>query len=875
MEMEFGDYALLEEIGRGGQGVVYRARQKSLNRTVALKVIGLGQWSTTPHLRRFRHEAEAAARLEHPQIVPIYEIGERDGSCYFSMKFVEGGQLDQIVRREPMSTRRAAELLVKIARTVQFAHEHGILHRDIKPGNILLDQNGEPHLTDFGLARLIEQESTVTNSFDVLGTPSYMAPEQAAGHVKKLSPAADVYSLGAVFYQMLTGQPPFAGGTTYETIRLVMETEPRSPRLWNPKVDVDLATICLKCLEKEPQRRYPSALALAEDLERWLRREPIRARRTGFFTRGRKWLQRNPTTAISAVSLAGLVAAVGMLLWKSDLVRPPPPTGIAVLPFENLSNDREDAFFADGVQDDILTKLAKIADLKVISRTSVMGYRGKQNTREIADALRVSHLLEGSVRKTGAWLHINAQLIDTRNDTHVWAEQYDRDLKEVFAIQSEIAQKVAAQLHAKISPAEKHSIEQPPTADLTAFDLYSRAKNLLLTATYGNSGKEDLLHAADLLNQSVARDPAFFQAYCQLAWIHDVLYSFGHDHTGARLALAEAAVQAAFRLRPDAGEAHLARAENLYRGYLDYGDALAELEVARRNLPNDPRVAELEGYIERRQGKHAQGLSSLRRAVDLDPRNIFTLQQIAISYEVLRRYAEEKSVLDRALNIQPNDIETKVASALVELDWKADARPLHQAIDSVRAANPAAMHHIADAWLLCALAERDAAAAKNALIAAEQDIPFNDAAVHFNRLFIEGIIARMTKDEGKARSALTAARAEQAKNVQMQPNYGPPLCVLGLIDAALGRREEALREGRRAVELLPVEKDAMNGPLMIKYSAMIAAWVGNKDLACEQLATAIRFPSFLSYGHLKLLPFWDPLRGDPRFEKIVASLAPK
>ena len=875
MEMEFGDYALLEEIGRGGQGVVYRARQKSLNRTVALKVIGLGQWSTTPHLRRFRHEAEAAARLEHPQIVPIYEIGERDGSCYFSMKFVEGGQLDQIVRREPMSTRRAAELLVKIARTVQFAHEHGILHRDIKPGNILLDQHGEPHLTDFGLARLIEQESTVTNSFDVLGTPSYMAPEQAAGHVKKLSPASDVYSLGAVFYQMLTGQPPFAGGTTYETIRLVMETEPRSPRLWNPKVDVDLATICLKCLEKDPQRRYSSALALAEDLERWLRREPIRARRTGFFTRGRKWLQRNPTTAISAVSLAGLVAAVGMLLWKSDLVRPPPPTGIAVLPFENLSNDREDASFADGVQDDILTKLAKIADLKVISRTSVMGYRGKQNTREIADALRVSHLLEGSVRKTGAWLHINAQLIDTRNDTHVWAEQYDRDLKEVFAIQSEIAQKVAAQLHAKISPAEKHSIEQPPTADLTAFDLYSRAKNVLLTATYGNSGKEDLLHAADLLNQSVARDPAFFQAYCQLAWIHDVLYSFGHDHTGARLALAEAAVQAAFRLRPDAGEAHLARAENLYRGYLDYGDALAELEVARRNLPNDPRVAELEGYIERRQGKHAQGLSSLRRAVDLDPRNIFMLQQIAISYEVLRRYAEEKSVLDHALNIQPNDIETKVASALVELDWKADARPLHQAIDSVRAANPVAMHHIADAWLLCALAERDAAAAKNALIAAEQDIPFNDAAVHFNRLFIEGIIARMTKDEGKARSALTAARAEQEKNVQMQPNYGPPLCVLGLIDAALGRREEALREGRRAVELLPVEKDAMNGPLMIKYSAMIAAWVGNKDLACEQLATAIRFPSFLSYGHLKLQPFWDPLRGDPRFEKIVASLAPK
>src|ERR1700688_4257715 len=322
MQMEFGDYALLEEIGCGGQGVVYRARQKSLNRTVALKVIGLGKWASTPHLKRFRHEAEAAARLEHPQIVPIYEIGERDGSCYFSMKFVEGGQLDEVVRRDPMSARRAAELLVKIARTVHFAHERGILHRDIKPGNILLDRHGEPHLTDFGLARLIEQESTITNSFDVLGTPSYMSPEQAAGHVKELAPAADVYALGAVFYQMLTGQPPFAGGTTYETIRLVMETEPRNPRLWNPKVDVDLATICLKCLEKDPKKRYETAEALAKDVERWLRHEPIRARRAGVITRSRKWVRRNPAPAISAASLAGLAIAVGVLIWRSDFIRP-------------------------------------------------------------------------------------------------------------------------------------------------------------------------------------------------------------------------------------------------------------------------------------------------------------------------------------------------------------------------------------------------------------------------------------------------------------------------------------------------------------------------------------------------------------------------
>jgi TolB-like protein len=520
---ELGDYELLEEVGRGGQGVVFRARQKSLNRIVALKVIGLGQWATKAHLKRFRLEAEAAASLDHPCIVLIYEVGKRDGQCYFSMKFVEGGQLDEVVKHTPILIRQAVELIAKVARTVSYAHEHGILHRDIKPGNILLDVKWEPHLTDFGLARLVESESTVTRTLEVLGTPSYMAPEQAAGNNTKLTSATDVYGLGAVLYQLLTSHPPFAGGTTYETIKLLLETEPRSLRLWNPKVDRDLSTICLKCLEKDPQHRYSSAIALAEDLERWLKHEPIQARRTGVVGRGKKWLQRNPTAAaVTALSLA-LMASLGVIVWKSDLFRRPAAAGIAVLPFENLSNDREDASFADGIQDDLLTKLAKIADLKVISRTSVMGYQGKQNTREIGDALGVSHVLEGSVRKTGAWLHINVQLIDAHTDSHVWAEEYDRDLKDMFAIQSEIAQKVAQQLHAEISPAKKLAIERPPTVDLTAFDLYS-AKNLFLAATQSSGGKPNLLRVADLLNQAVAYDPTFFQAYCQLALVHDQLY---------------------------------------------------------------------------------------------------------------------------------------------------------------------------------------------------------------------------------------------------------------------------------------------------------------------------------------------------------------
>ena len=624
---ELGDYELLEEVGRGGQGVVFRARQKSLNRTVALKVISLGQWASKAHLKRFRLEAEAAARLEHPGIVPIHEVGERDGSCYFSMKFVEGGQLDEVARREPMPIRRAVELIAKVARTVHYAHEHGILHRDIKPGNILLDAKGEPHLTDFGLARLVESESSVTQTLDVLGTPSYMAPEQAVGNNAAVSSATDVYGLGAVLYQLMTGQPPFAGGTTYETIKLLLDTEPRPPRLLNPKIDRDLSTICLKCLEKDPKRRYSSALALAEDLERWLKHEPISARHTGLFARGRKWVRRNPSIAVMAAMLLALAVPLGVMVWKSEFIRHPLTTGIAVLPFENLNDQKENSVFADGVQDDILTKLAKIADLKVISRTSVMDYRGKRNVRQIGDALRVSHVLEGSARRSGDRIYLNAQLIDTRTDTHVWAEQYDRDLNDMFAVQSEIAEKVAERLNAKITATEKLTIEGKPTADLIAFDLYTRGKNLFLAAPFSGRGA-DLLEAIDLLNQAVARDPSFFQAYCLLADVHGFLYWFG-DHTPGRLALEEAAIQAASRLRPDAGETHLTRAANLYGSHHDYDGALAELEVARRSLPNSPGVFEVMASIQGMQGRWEECIRNLERAVELDPRNVTTLFQIA------------------------------------------------------------------------------------------------------------------------------------------------------------------------------------------------------------------------------------------------------
>src|SRR5205809_351435 len=464
-----------------------------------------------------------------------------------------------------------------------------------------------------------------------------------------------------------------------------------------------------------------------------------------------------------------------------------PEKSIAVLPFENLSSDKENAYFTDGVQDEILTDLAKIADLKVISRTSVMQYKtdARRNLREIGQQLGVAHLLEGSVQRAANKVRVNAQLIDARNDAHLWAQTYDRDLADVFAIQSEVAKTIADQLEARLSPAEKSAIEQRPTTDVGAFELYSRAKNLILNTAFSAAAAQNLYTGIDLLNQALARDPSFFAAYCQLAFASDSLYGLSADHTPTRLATGDAAVAAAFRLRPDAGEAHLARANHLYQAYRDYDGALTELEMARRTLPNDPSIFEQTAAIMRRWGKHEEGVQNYKRAVQLDPRNFYILQQLSLSYTILHRYAEALETIGR------------------------------------------------------------------------------------------GLLARMMKDDAKAHATFAAIRPEQQKRVEAQPDYGPALCILALIDAGLGRKEQALQEIQRAVQLVPLEKDALNGADMIQYSGIVAAWVGEKDLAIQNLSKAAQLPGFVTYGALKLLPWYDPLRGDPRFEKIVESLAPK
>ncbi|MGI8956817.1 MAG: tetratricopeptide repeat protein [Chthoniobacterales bacterium] len=629
---------------------------------------------------------------------------------------------------------------------------------------------------------------------------------------------------------------------------------------------------------------FPLALVLSWAFE--LTPEGIKP--TGSKADGKPVTRRTGRKFVAVIAILASLA-VGMSLFRAARPKPTPPVvdsplavatipakSIAVLPFQSLSANPENAFFADGVQDEILTDLARVADLKVISRTSVMQYKGEgaRNVRAIGQALGVAHLLEGTVQRSGSKVRVNAQLIDARTDAHLWAHSYDRDVSDLLAIQSEIAETIADQLRAKLSPEVKAENDRQPTTDLDAFGLYTQARKIVWSASAESAQEGDWRRAISLLEQAVARDPNFFLAYCQLAAAHGQLYFFGYDHTPARCSLFGSAVDSAARLRPDAGETHLVRAEYLYRCHLDYSGALAELETATALLPNSSEALALTAAVARRQGHWEESIRHYERALQLDPRNVGLLQQSGVTYDFLRRYADEAGAFDRALELAPGNAEMPIIRGFVEVQWRGDLRKYHEAIHAFLSKNPQSAEDIATDWFQLALFERDPAEARLALASVSKDGGGSNAMV-FRHAWFEALAARVRGDDDAAREALTQARAEQELAVHKQPDFGPPLAILGLIDAGLGREEDAMREGRRAIELLPMAKDSVNGSMLMTNLAAIYTWCGEKDLAIQQLKRILSKPGDGSYGDFRLNPLWDPLRGDPRFEQIVTSLAPK
>jgi TolB-like protein/class 3 adenylate cyclase/Tfp pilus assembly protein PilF len=615
------------------------------------------------------------------------------------------------------------------------------------------------------------------------------------------------------------------------------------------------------------------------------------------FKRGKRWKDKTPIRPVAPVHwpkwtlLLTLVLAVAALALSFAIFFRHPadsnsrstsdaqvsPKSIAVLPFDNLSDDKQNAFLADGVQDEILTHLAKVADLKVISRTSVMQYRNtaQRNLREIARMLGVAHILEGTVQKAGGRVRVSAQLIDARTDAHVWAEHYDREIANVFAIETELAEQIVAQLKSKLSPQEKAAIQQKPTDDLAAYDLYLRGRDLIDKSVF-SSGSE-LFEAIRLLQQAVQRDASFALAYYQLAHAHDQLYVRGLDHTPERLKLAESAIESLRRLQPDSGETHLALAKNLYWGHLDYDNARRELAAAQRALPNEPLGFLLAGYIDRRQGRWDDSIKNMQQALSIDPRGPqtpFTLEQLSRTYELLRRYPEATATIDRALALAPSNPSLRHRRASIEMAASADVQSYKKTLNALIAEKPELASDFAQQSFELAKCEHNWDEAARALSIMTPD-GCRDEAFPFPRAWCDGTLARLRGDTEHARSAFIAARAEVEQIVQQQHDNAPAICVLGLVEAGLGNKKEANREAKRATQLLPVTKDSIDGARVLKYAALTYVWTGKKDPALAELEKAARAPGYLNYGELKLDPVWDPIREDPRFQKILASLAPK
>jgi serine/threonine-protein kinase len=579
-------------------------------------------------------------------------------------------------------------------------------------------------------------------------------------------------------------------------------------------------------------------------------------------------------TAAALLALAAIVAGITIFSrYRERSTLAAPEKSIAVLPFGNLSRDPDNAYFAEGIQDEILTRLAKIADLKVISRTSTQHYKSTpENLPEIARQLGVAHILEGSVQRSGDAVRVNVQLIKAANDSHLWADTFDRKLTDIFSVESEVAKAIADQLQAKISPTEKAAIEKAPTTDLVAYDLYQRAQALIADTSDAIHAREKLPQAAQLLNEALARDPNFLQAWCLLSRVHSVAYFRGHDHTPARLGLAKTALDRAIRLQPQAGEIHLALANYYYQGFRDYERARSELAIARKTLPNNADVFLYTGLIDRREGHWEEATRNMERSLEVDPRNYFILQQLALAYGWQHRYAEAARIYDRALTIVPADPNTRTQQALVALDWQADIKPFQTTLAGLMAEDPSIALDIDT--LLYSFCDRTWAAATWVLTNYPPEGAANNG-VNYPYAYWEGVLARCRGDSRTARVAFAAARREVQKIVEQQPDFAAAISLLGMIDAGLDKKEEALKEGQRACELLPISKDAIDGADLAINLAQIYAWTGEKDRAIEQIAAVERVPNALSYGLLKLHPYWDSLRGDPRFEQIVALLAPK
>jgi serine/threonine protein kinase/Tfp pilus assembly protein PilF len=876
-----GHYKISKRIGAGGMGDVYLATDVTAGRKAALKLLPERFTGDAARLKRFQQEERALVGLNHPNILTVYEIGQHHSTHYIASELIEGETLRQRLERGRIEVGEAVDVAIQVASALAAAHETGIVHRDIKPENIMLRPDGYVKVLDFGIAKLAEQEVPVTipkdealllvetNLGSILGTVRYMSPEQACG--ARVDKGTDIWSLGAVLYEMVTGHAPFMGDTPREVMTSILEKEPPQLMSYISQPPAELQQIISKTLRKEREERYQNAHELLEALQS-LRRSMEFKTALERSTAAPSWLRwtRSPIALVLVLLVAAFAVAFPFYWHRNPTRSPIPEKSVAVLPFENFSDNKENSYFAAGIQDDVLTSLAKIGDLKVISRTSVMAYqkRGGRNMRAISQALGVANVLEGSVRRTGNRVLVNVQLIDARNDRQIWAERYDRTVADSIGLQGELATQIAAALKAKLAPGEMARFVAKPTANSEAYVLY-------LTAL-GKEG-EDAIAAEQLYVQATALDPTFALAHARAS----ILNSGISDGDRVRKAKARAQAEEALRLSPTLGEAHMALGLCLSWGEKNYDAALKEFEVAAATSPNNAKIYSYLASIYRRQGRWRESVASFERALSLDPRNADIAFLAGNNHLFQRDWSAATACYNRALEIAPDFAYPKIGLAYLEVFRNGNPTGGRNILQKIPAGiDPDGSVTLAR-WDM-AMLERDYATAEKAL--ADSPLEAFPWAFHTPKTFYQGRTSLARGDIESAQRYFDAARPAIEKRVRDDPDLAERHARLGLLYAYMQRKEDSIRESRRAIELEPENQNAFQGTHWAINLALVYALLGEPDQAIapiERLLSTpgpVQMPDFfgsITLADLRLRREWDSLRSNPRFQKILTGPEPK
>ena len=851
-------YKILEKIGEGGMGVVYRAQDTKLDRIVALKFLPKHLLCDEEAKARFVHEAKAASALDHPNIGTIYEIDEAEGECFISMVYIKGQSLKELIRDKKLSLEEILRIAIQISEGLHNAHKKGITHRDIKSDNIMLTPEGIVKIMDFGLAKL-KGAPKLTRAGTTTGTMQYMSPEQAQG--MEVDQRSDIFSFGVVLYEMITGQLPFKGEHEAAIIYSILNETPEPLARYKSNVPEGLQRIVNKALKKDLGTRYQSAADMTADLK-GLQKETI----TGVSIPSKK------KTISQSIIFIGVVILIVITAYAilSRFLGPSGPEpisaerkSIAVLPFKNMVPDPENEWFSDGITEDIITHLSKIGDLKVISRTSVMLYKNsKKNLREIGEELGVATILEGSVRRADSRVRIVSQLIDARTDQHIWAETYDRDLKDIFAIQSDVAQQIAQALKATLSPEEIERIKQKPTGNLEAYDYYLKGREY----AERSYEKRDLEIAIKLFEKAVRADPSFAEAFAWISITHSRMYWYGYDRSPERLTRAKEAIDKALNLKPDEPLVREANGYYYYWGFRDYARALDEFSFCLQKEPGNEWNISSIAWIQRRLGKFEEALKNLKTAFQLNPREHNLAKELGYTCEALRLYTEAEGYFDRAISLAPDRAASYISKAWIQIYKTGSTESARQVLDD-------ASKYVNSQDISWDLAHFDIydghyQDALDRLASIQEEVEIG-GSFYTPKQAIVGFIYELKGQLDQARAHYKKALLMLEKKTSEWPDDARIHADLGKVYAHLGLRDKAIREAQKAVDLIPVSKDALGGPAYLIDLAKIYAIVGEYDAAIEKLEYLLEIPGGVHPGELKVDPLWVPLRNNPRFQRLL------